>query len=129
MGIQKDIDRMMARQRLADVVGDIIGGIFMWGLFIAGSFAISLYKAYVLIDMWHWFAEPAGLPPISFATSIGLCLIVGFVTLNPLAKMNDDGDDDESTSEAVKGLVKLGSIAFWITLCWGSAGVWHYWIL
>lgn len=121
-------DEVAARLYRHSPAPGIATSVVMWAIFVALSFGATWFKAIVLTDMWRWFAEPAGMPALNFATAVGVSLIVGFLTLNPLAKMSVE-DDAETASSAARGIYGLLNVWFWIALCWGSAALWHFWIL
>jgi len=49
-------------------------------------FPFWLWRSYVLVKLWLWFIVPTGLPPLAFATALGIALIVGLLTPNKINK-------------------------------------------
>jgi hypothetical protein len=80
----------------------------------------------IVLLFWGWFAEPLGLPPISYGHAIGLTCLVTFMSIffrDSLKKLGDPTDESEMTDEEVKraayGMTELyvstlivGSVAY-----------------
>lgn len=122
-----NIARRTYRSPTQAAVGSIITSVIGFMIAFAIGLLLTVYQAYILTFMWRWFAEPAGIPPIDYTKAVGLILLVTFIIHNPLAAST--GDDDKETPAVVKGFVNLGIIAFWATLSWGVAALWHFWLL
>ena len=65
-------------------------------LVVAGfglAFAISMWKAFVLMKVWQWFAVPLGAPHIGLWHAFGLGTVAIVATYQMRApKIDDDGD-------------------------------------
>ncbi len=44
---------------------------------------LTLLRAWVLVDLWHWFVEPLGVRGIGLAHAVGISLIVAYLTHQP----------------------------------------------
>ncbi len=109
-----------------EVITSIITSVIGWLVIVAIGFVTTYYGAFVLRQMWEWFVVPAGYAALSVPLSIGVFLIVGFLK----AKMTDNNaDSDDNTSAVSKGIAKIVAYAVFITLSWGSAAIWHFWLL
>jgi hypothetical protein len=54
------------------------------------SIPLSLYTAWCITTLWSWFAVPYGLPQLSYATAVGLVLIVSILKGNLSVKKDDN---------------------------------------
>jgi hypothetical protein len=84
--------------------------------------AIVIFFAFWLLNMlvagatidtlWAWFVEPvfAGAPKLTIGTSLGLGLIVGYLTQSAAALQNNDDD-----SAAIGGRLVLYYVVIWVT--------------
>jgi hypothetical protein len=54
------------------------------------SIPIFLYTAWCITTLWGWFAVPYGLPQLSYATAVGLVLIVSILNGNLSVKKDDN---------------------------------------
>lgn len=84
--------------------------VFLGGLFllICSITFFSLYKAFVLIQLWNWFIIPL-LPRevhLTYPIAIGISLIITLLTMH-----NVKLDDDEEKSDAYK-IVKSSITSF-----------------
>ena len=108
------------------LVATLLGKPVMWAILFAIGFLCTLYGAFVLREMWEWFAVPAGFDMIDKRTSIGIFLIVGL--LKATISGGSSSDDEEQPAYA-KGIVILLGYMVFFTLSWISAAIWHFWLL
>lgn len=108
------------------LVATLLGKTVMWGLLFVIGFLCTLYGAFVLREMWEWFAVPAGFEMIDKRTSIGIFLIFGLLKASI---KGDSSDDDDDTPFYAKGIVILLGYMVFFTLSWISAAIWHFWLL
>lgn len=106
------------------LVATLFGKTVMWLLLFVIGFLCTLYGAFVLREMWEWFAVPAGLDMITKRTSIGIFLIVGL-----LKATISGGSTDEEQPAYARGIVILLGYMVFFTLSWMSAAIWHFWLL
>ena len=75
------------------ILGTILFVIFgMIGIMLL-SIPLFLYTAWCITTLWGWFAVPYGLPQLSYATAVGLILIVSIFKVKgqvPLLFKKDD---------------------------------------
>jgi len=70
---------------------------------------LALFRAWVALKMWVWFAIPLGAPAIGMAHAYGLCLLIGIVGISATYH----GEDKRET--ATKLLAPFMTIAmFWL---------------
>ncbi len=128
-----DLDLQAKRYRMnklnydtTTLVAEILGKTVMWSIFWIVGFLSVYYGAFVLREMWEWFAVPAGFTMIDKRTSIGVFLIVGL--LKTTMNMNSKTSDDEVPAY-VKGITASLGYMIFFTLSWASAAIWHFWLL
>lgn len=46
---------------------------------LAVSIPVQFWRAYVLVVLWAWFAQPLGAPALSLFPALGVCVLVGFL--------------------------------------------------
>lgn len=110
-----------AHQKTSAVVS-----VIMWTIALVLSFALTYYAAFALRTFWRWFIEPAGAEPLSNATSIGILTIAFLLKymVAPNFSQNKDGKPDH-----YEALSQMCLTAFCITLSFGSAAIWKFWVL
>jgi hypothetical protein len=108
------------------LVAEILGKAVMWAIFGALSFLSVYYGAFVLREIWGWFAVPAGLVMITKHTSIGVFLIVGLLKASFGIHKTPD---DEGRPAYYRGIGALLAYFTFFTMAWGSAAIWHFWLL
>lgn len=59
-------------------------------LFAIIMFPALMLDAWVLTVLWEWFAVPVGLPQITYATAMGLILLMSFLTHQYIPKEKND---------------------------------------
>lgn len=84
-----------------EIAGTILGFVFLAIGALLGTLVAVLIRAWALVWMWDWFAEPFGIMSLTFWHAAGLSLLVAFLTY----ELNSY-DGDEPGKEATIGLVK-----------------------
>ena len=108
------------------LVSTLLGKTVMWAILFVIGFLTTLYGAFVLRELWQWFAVPAGFDMITKRTSIGIFLIVGL--LKATISGGSSSDDGDQPTYARSIVILLGYMVFF-TLSWISAAIWHFWLL
>jgi len=108
------------------LVAGLFGKIIMWAIFWSLGFLSILYGGFVLRELWEWFAVPAGFEMITKRTSIGIFLIVGLLKASFGTTQEPD---DKGRPAYYRGIAALVAYFVFFTIAWGSAAVWHFWLL
>jgi len=93
---------------LAGLVGI---GAYAFGLLIA--LPVLLWQAFVVHKLWIWYAQPAGLPAVAFASVVGFLLIWRAVTYRQEKIDGKPKEKEETWTVVANGLVTfLGPFSF-----------------
>lgn len=98
----------------------------LWIALLLIGFVLTTYSAFVLRTMWEWFVVPAGFQPLSKALSIGILLIVGLLKW---PSTTGDDDNDADTAPVYRAIYKTLVGFVFVSFCWGSAAIWHFYLL
>ena len=115
------IEDFEVRQKTSSVASGI-----MWAIALVLSFALTYYAAFALRTFWRWFIEPAGAEPLSTTTSIGV-LMIAFLLKYMIAPNFTQNKGGKPTYYEALSLICM--TAFSITLSFGSAALWKFWVL
>jgi hypothetical protein len=81
----------------------------------------TLFRAYVLRDLWEWFVVPLGMPAIGLAHAVGISSIVGYLT-----QQAKDRDKDDSNKDTTADLIHAVAAAIIYPLfAWGIGAIAH----
>jgi hypothetical protein len=98
-----------------------------WVVFFAVGALATSYAALVLRTMWEWFVVPEGYTTLTLNFSIGICLIVSFLKVQSSELINTDDEDKKPSLQTA--FTKLIAYLVFISLSWGTAAIWHFWLL
>lgn len=76
-------------------------------LVIIASFGAIFLKGFVLSKLWGWFLVPLGVPEIGFAHSIGVCILISFLTFQNIKSYVDDNKTAEQRAGEYIGWIIL----------------------
>jgi hypothetical protein len=75
---------------------------------------LVLLRGVVLVDLWHWFMTPFGLPQIGVIHAIGLSLLISFLVYR----------SDLTTKEMKFAPALIGGLIFTLSI-WGIGYLIH----
>lgn len=73
-----------------------------------------LVRGVVLVDLWEWFIVPLGVMQIGIAQSLGISLILSFLTMNIFMKLEDKSKD---------AVVSVFAILIATLVVWGMGAI------
>lgn len=111
----------------AAAIASILGNLTLWVILFALGFVLVNYGAFVMREMWDWFVVPSGYQPLTKTFSIGVMLIANLLKLGTKTDLSDKGPEDAST--ALRGVGFACGMLVAITLAWGGAAIWKFWLL
>lgn len=69
---------------------------------------VSLFvSAYIMLDLWSWFAVPLHAPIINYAQSLGLMIFINFIVIKAYATTGNKSNKQIWTQAFAKELVTL----------------------
>lgn len=84
---------------------------------LANMILAPLWKGYVFSKLWLWFAVSIfGLVPLSIAQSIGLCLLIGFATM----QLDHRPLDEENSQRRIMRIMANDILVPLFVLCIGA---------
>ena len=76
-----------------------------WFVLFLLSIPLSVYGVVVVWALWGWFAVPLGLPYLTYAHTMGLCILITICTFSPKPNTKTF---DERLGDVFGKLVMLG---------------------
>lgn len=82
-------------------------------LFLLMIVPLTLYRGWILLNLWNWFIIPLGAPHITMAHALGISLVIGFMTAHYDSRTKTQSEKIEELI-AVFAMPTIGLIMGWI---------------
>jgi hypothetical protein len=102
-----------------DFIWKVMSGI---GGFLFVMLVATVFRGYVLSEMWSWFIVPLGAPALTVVHAIGISMLVAFLTYQHDATKKAERDDG---SVGEKLFTMLFASCFYTAWVWGMGAIAH----
>jgi len=103
-----------------DIIWKFLTGL---GGFILVMLVLTLFRGFVLSQMWAWFVVPFGAPALTVVHAIGVSMLAAFLTYQHDAAKKSE--QSEKASFGVKLIEWLFSGTLFTAFVWGMGAVVH----